>query len=945
MLYNKEAIAIKNHYNIMSKNSSIIFSGLVVAFLIVGAGLVAINIVNPSIVHASTVGFAAYSSSENNQGDLYSFAVVGGPATTSGTLYKQIGSGNWSPTSNWIQTDGSGNDSKGPWPCSNGADDPAVNVYIAWPDGTQTNTVSHHCNYQTQSGQGTFTINVKVGEYTLSNPDSLSNARDPLPEEIPGFSYDIERIIGQGASTTISVVVSNAAINNPYSVPANTPGIRDNYEVIFKNTPENLGQPACGIAGCPTFTVQSGQNTTVNLSYAIYFNWSPLEPVTVQMKGDIVDYKGDFVRNLTDEEKNQVQFDVKEFNSVRNVGGDTGAFDNAGISTAVFPFPSKLKDYQNVPCFNDIRGSANVHGYKILDVKSPNGYVLRSINGSGWVEGNRFKGSSSVAEALWDKYQDILGPWTPPEPTIVVFHFTQLGTSQAKKVDSVPFIAGSSSGLDFVKRIAQTYSDKEGLYLEIHDDWRVAKNQLGEKPYPAAYKIAVFNGKPYLFLNAEAQIQIYDINSPASPTLVENFKVASIPGFTVGNSYNSGINLASSSPWPMATKIAVADNSPYVLVELSYAGSTGIAILSLNTQEMTLSPIDGAIALSLFSGNNQFIRGPIGTYTANNKTYFISSLPDKSAAGDSVLGITAPGGGWFYSIYSLNASGKVELKKIIQLTNSNLDGATFSLVNNKPYLFVPSLSTTNSTLNIYDLSDPSSVVLTGKINLKNSSLDKMVLDVSQKRLYIAYYGYGTAGYAIDVYDLTNMGSPKLTNSFTDIVDLLKINESSPAIVELKNRLKIPQSTPILDFAQMEKSPNTLVYSLAANDGTISVAIQSGIKFPGQDLADQTEYSDYSTTFIQIYADVKNLSSPKILGTMLSRQIIFSASGSMPSTSEQVTRNNSSDDPFAIIYRSRYLYRANVRTADAWEFKNIAATAAPAGGGGGGSVPVPGNTCM
>jgi hypothetical protein len=71
--------------------------------------------------------------------------------------------------------------------------------------------------------------------------------------------------------------------------------------------------------------------------------------------------------------------------------------------------------------------------------------------------------------------------------------------------------------------------------------------------------------------------------------------------------------------------------------------------------------------------------------------------------------------------------------------------------------------------------------------------------------------------------------------------------------------------------------------------------------------------------------------------ILSREILNAATGGgIRSVEENPGSCYGSQNLFAVVYRDKYLYRANCRMADIWEFKNIQATAAPKGAAGGSS---------
>ncbi len=216
-------------YNKSNMKKYLFFVLILILFVFIFQTTGLIN--NLQKVFASANGYIGYSATQSNNGDSYGFALVGGPANTSGTLHKQSGSGSWTTQSNWIKTDSSGNANKGPWTCSNGADDPQVNVYISWPDGSKTNSASHHCNYSTgeqstittNAGTGTLTINGSFGTYTMTNSGNpYSQIRSLTQDEINQISITVYKP-GLFSDTP---VVSGAKINQSFNLPVWTYGVR-----------------------------------------------------------------------------------------------------------------------------------------------------------------------------------------------------------------------------------------------------------------------------------------------------------------------------------------------------------------------------------------------------------------------------------------------------------------------------------------------------------------------------------------------------------------------------------------------------------------------------------------------------------------------------------------------------------------------------------------------
>jgi len=224
-----------------------------IILVIVGIGLFPVFKVN-----AAVSGTAAFSSTETQKGDTYTFLVTGGPANTSGTLYKKTGSGDWMTTPSWLTTNSSGNVIKGPWTCANGIDDPAISVYIKWPDGSSTNGTTHHCNYSTsEAGQSTLTIKVTYGTvYRGNQANYFTSERDLTPGEASQISL---RVLKMDAVLS-SVAKTGVKPGDVLTLPPGT------YAVIADSVPSGKTFTTLGAFGssvnCLSPSVGGGKNTT-----------------------------------------------------------------------------------------------------------------------------------------------------------------------------------------------------------------------------------------------------------------------------------------------------------------------------------------------------------------------------------------------------------------------------------------------------------------------------------------------------------------------------------------------------------------------------------------------------------------------------------------------------------------------------------------------------------
>lgn len=116
----------------------------------------------PRVTKANTGGGLAYFTDGGyaSRTTVFYYGVTGAPANVCGTLYANRNGVDQVPTPNWICTDNTGNATKGPYMADR--DEFAVNIYIQWPDGTQTTGADFHVKdisdpvmtARTQGGQG-----------------------------------------------------------------------------------------------------------------------------------------------------------------------------------------------------------------------------------------------------------------------------------------------------------------------------------------------------------------------------------------------------------------------------------------------------------------------------------------------------------------------------------------------------------------------------------------------------------------------------------------------------------------------------------------------------------------------------------------------------------------------------------------------------------------------
>jgi len=795
--------------------------------------------------------------------------------------------------------------------------------------------------------QGTITINAGIFKLGLDGYSVVGDQlRGPSPEEIPYFLYDV------GALT-------NIGINQAYSLPAG------NYQIVFKSTPNGLVPVRRGVFDLPyTFTITAGQNTSLTIPYSedpkthpCYLTGATIDgrDIKVNLGADVVDYQGGFVRNMSAEEAGQVSFTAVTFTGAQSFGGTTGQFENSGTGVAGV---TKLGSYYLAA--NNRRPIYGPPTYRLININAPSGLALRSISG-GTVNVNESLTNSDIPNVYLYFEGSVQGNWfLPPfvcsvaDPNLkpelnVTLHFAQQGTSAtARAEDKFLYAGGSNSGLDFVKRIVQTYgnasagTDLEAGYLEQHSDGRLGHG--GSKPFPKSVQVANFSGKPYLFVNASSRILVYDISNPASPVFKNQVTADQL--FALGPpSHLSQSTLINSSPIKSFRSVAVSDDSSYILVTLWMYQQTGVAMIKIDPASMSMTP---DVNLTYFEqGQTSPLNGTYASYKGGDgKTYYLGGMPGVGSPG-STRGQNLFWGGstWDYIAFTISDAGKLVLSKTLTPAYGQGDpyqdyplkgtqSAAVATVGAKTYLFAQTVGAYSTapvvpaTMNIYDVSNPASVSLAASFNVANSRTWKlMAVDGKGKKAYVGIIAPADpAGRLKDikVFDLSSLpASVTELGSFGSFCAMAKLSDNTDAIQEFKKYLNIPAGIGIVNtnclFSALAASGNKVVVSLF---GYPTIA---GINIPGSEAAIVTEYSYYYSPYYQVAVDVTDFSNPKILGLMGLRHIVNRASGAAMSPSIEA---DTLSPQFALVYRDRYLFRALGRTADVLEFTNILATAGP-----------------
>ncbi len=764
-------------------------------------------------------------------------------------------------------------------------------------------------------GTGTVVLNIQICQ-TLANYQSPSGQTcsgtptSPSPDIAGQFKYDVQRLVGSGTNTQITTVLSGVGAGT-YTLPANTPNAgnnnRDIYTVIEKSAPTNYDLVGTSGFTYPyNFSVTASQSVEVDLPYVIYTAVEQTAPVGTTVSADIVDGNGNFVRALTTSEIQSVTFDIQHSVTSRGEGGSVGS--HAGnFDTQVSS--GKLNTSYSLTTY--------VHSSSILtNIKSPAGYVVRSIEAGPW---GTYFGPESVSS--------------------VVIHFTQApASSQTQKADQMLYVP---NGISYVKKIAQTYSDDEYKYSDLDVDL-FAYNGNNNRPFPLNWSISKYSGVPYLFMNAVGKIVVYDISDPANPKQVSEFLLSNIQNFNKITHHTgagdkvygpcSPENLGTHAFITSADEIFTSDDSPYILVNVGHDYAVkGTAIFSLDpgTMQITAYPQ----WTMCYNGSNGY-----GMYKGSDgKNYFVSEPFDSSVESGNIA-----------SILYINSAGIINNVATLS-TNSGLSGAasdinyrTASLFTSggKTYLIGLGKSVYGSNsvpIYIYDISNPSNIT---KINQQISPLSflggisQIKIDSQGKRMYLSssipnpsYSATSTIGVKDipiwQVYDLSVLPSaPKLIATYNKPNDLLNSTQVSADFAQVAKRLGITYSGNLIDISNSSFMYGGYGFSSSAQLINISnnlayVSLYTNGKSQWDTIANQagvTDGSEYGTNAIQFIVDLTNVTQPKILG------MIF---GHTEYSAYTLSAGGWFDIPLygSIINYNGYIYRANFRIADEWKLGN------------------------
>jgi hypothetical protein len=834
---------------------------------------------------------------------------------------------------------------------------------------------------------GTVTLVVKICQ-PYPNQDARTDVNkcqsftSPPQDVVNQIKVDIQRVEGTGSNTKNTTVLSDVGVGT-YTLPANNPNDRDEYFVLFKNSYiliRNSNPPyedisydyiRRGTFDFPyTFVIKPNQNIEVVLPYLAYPG-SKLETFTATIKADIVDGNGNFVRNLTDSEIQQVTFDIKY--TICQFGGlRVGSFDDQfilAVSSGKLNVPYTLKYWTFYgPCRQGL-GSANEQvfwnpnikysGYYFLDnIKPPAGYVVRSLN-------------------------DRVFPDLASNTSENIIHFTQQpAPSSVIKADEMLYVP---HGISYVKNLAQAYSDKEYKngaigYKNSSDGNRFETLVAGSggsfeysRPFPISWVVANFSQKPYLFMNARNVVVVYDISDPSNPIKKSEFiipselaKVECVPQKRKAG----GLTYFEAQDTPLVERMFVLDNTPYLFISTknTWGKNAGQAVLYIDTSDMTLR----AYPQWTYCGSGKIF----GAYKGSDgKPYFVSYLfPGKplSQYSSKELEEFRQSLGKIY-ILSLNQSGpETTFNKFAVLTDkiSDVDfdspySSTHILTsNNKTYLlgFKDQRNERNPDrshrpLYIYDISNPLDIRKVNNGTITGFSIQ--AIDKQSGRIYVSepmpnpLYSTSTAsskGYipkninGIKVYDITDPSSPKLLATYKKPSDLIDPNQFKSDILEIAKRLRISSSN---SYNLDDFIPFSGVHLVGASDNLVFAYINVLERYNGLDKyvpapdiitdvflscatddghgnivgVDCADKSEYGASIVQFVIDAKNPSNPKILGTILPRKKLIRDSN--------LVRFYYFDDPLRLPYKdispifsyNGYIYRANYRVADIWRLGN------------------------
>lgn len=186
----------------------------------------------------------------------YSYIVDGAPPNVCGELHI-IRNGNTEVTPNWICTDSSGHASKGPWTGSK--DQTGQNIYIKWPNGTQT----VGGDYKVDDGSDPSILSNQTPGFGVPIPTSFNGSGSDVPWGT-GFNFNLGPPYGSYLYATFRQIQANGSVKY-----YNGQGYISDSEVKING---NASPPAGGfnISWSVTAPPSSAHNSTDTYEWCVY---------------------------------------------------------------------------------------------------------------------------------------------------------------------------------------------------------------------------------------------------------------------------------------------------------------------------------------------------------------------------------------------------------------------------------------------------------------------------------------------------------------------------------------------------------------------------------------------------------------------------------------------------------------------------------------------------
>ena len=745
-----------------------------------------------------------------------------------------------------------------------------------------------------------------AGTATIEFRGALGNAGPGSPLQYPDDYTYVRDLNASEASqiTPFSVdagsnkILNNVRLNTEYAIDAGSysVGIQKCSTQDHKIGPLGFCLMTTDYFGGPIrFDVSAGENKIITLPFYIEPGNIALEypngkPGNVHFQADVVDWKGNFIRNLTANEANNVSFIVREFNPFGTYYGGGGLLyekgELKGDSVPSMPDRAKLMTYNNVKGipYNGI-GPDNSLVYRVLDISSPNGLRPYSMENEvknymavrGHGVGSRFVVPYSLPDAAVGNYVTeglIKSEYNMTPDAYVTIHFTSSApntVSGVKKIDKLIYNSVDESGLSFIKRFIQRADDVEYGYMGAHS----GSGYPGEdnRQYPTDAKIVSFNGTKYMFINEGKRIGVFDISNPSSPTLKDEIGLSPSTHDRLGR---------------IVYKMSVVDNYPFVFAYVGpgdfYSDLTEyVVVIPLDTTSMTFNETLAKVYLSkinTFPHYNtvaeEWVSGSVNyliTYPEIDAEHAIPFSRTECYTSKTlkqctdIFGVGGPklSSRAKFSVYKVDSSGKLSLmynetdneKNVTRVSSKSTE--SHGVVDS--YLIVAGIKTgIDYKIRVFDLTNSNNPTIVSEKSIGNDVYSTFI-DLHGKNLYVVY-----TNNKIGVYSLKDLPTIKQKQDPKDIQNFIGVSDDNKILKEVKDYLNIPNDS----FNFFDKIKN-VSFASDYNVALVSVLIDSANlnDVPSGNIDD----SDFIHMDVpQFVVNLSDVSAPKLLGVIFPRQI-------------------------------------------------------------------------